>query len=99
MVRVRDVQKHYGHVCEIPLAAYIEAEVAWSRNEYVSERDVEAASDAWDARGIAHDIDTQWGMMPGGGAYKDSNLYYGPDCYDYYSVNPANSLDVESCLS
>ena len=38
---------------------------------------MQAASDASDARGIAHDIDTQWGSMPGGGAYTDSNHYYG----------------------
>jgi len=38
---------------------------------------MQAASDAWDARGIAHDIDTQWGSMPGGGAYTESNHYYG----------------------
>ena len=45
---------------------------------------MQAASDAWDARGIAHDIDTQWGSMPGGGAYSDSNHYYGEGEYDYY---------------
>ncbi|THH31893.1 hypothetical protein EUX98_g2269 [Antrodiella citrinella] len=28
-----------------------------------------------DARGILEDIDTQWGMMPQGGAYKESNHY------------------------
>jgi hypothetical protein len=84
LVRVRDVQKHYGHLSEIPLEAYMDAGVAWSRNDLVSESDVEAASDAWDARGIAHDIDMQWGAMPWGGAYKDSNRYYGPGCYDYY---------------
>lgn len=83
-VRVRDVKKHYGHLYEIPLQAYIDAEVAWSRNDYVSEEDVEAASDAWDARSIAHDIDTQWGAMPRGGAYKDSNHYWGPGEYDFY---------------
>jgi hypothetical protein len=32
-VRVRDVQKHYGHLCGIPLQAYIDADVAWSRND------------------------------------------------------------------
>ena len=50
----------------------------------VTPEDVEAASDAWDARGILHDIDTQWGAIPGGGAYKDSDFYYGPGEYDYY---------------
>ena len=43
-----------------------------------------AASDAWDARSIAHDIDTQWGAMPWGGAYKDSNEYWGPGEYDFF---------------
>jgi hypothetical protein len=50
----------------------------------VTEDEMEAASDAWDARSIAHDIDTQWGMMPWGGAYKDSNHYWGPGEYDFY---------------
>ncbi len=82
--RVRDVQRLYGHVCEIPLQAYEEAGVAFSWNDMVTAEDVEAASDAWDARSIAHDIDTQWGDMPWGGAYKDSNRYWGPGEYDYY---------------
>lgn len=81
---MKDVQRRYGHLCEIPLAAYCEAGVAYSLNDYVTERDVEAASSAWDARSIAHDIDTQWGTMPGGGAYSDSNDYYGPGEFDYY---------------
>lgn len=34
--------------------------------------------------GLIRDIDTQWGMIPGGGAYKESNHYYGPGIYDYY---------------
>ncbi|KDQ17945.1 hypothetical protein BOTBODRAFT_171644 [Botryobasidium botryosum FD-172 SS1] len=37
-----------------------------------------------EAAGILYDIDTQWGAMPQGGAYKDSNHYYGPGIYDYY---------------
>ena len=82
--RVKDVKRRYGHLCEIPLEAYCEAGVAYSWNDYVTERDVQAASSAWDARSIAHDIDTQWGDMPGGGAYSDSNYYYGPGEYDYY---------------
>ena len=82
--RVRDVQRIYGHRCEIPLQAYAEAGVAYSSNDYVTADDVDRASDAWDARSIAHDIDTQWGEMPGGGAYSNSNHYYGPGCYDYY---------------
>ena len=82
--RVREVQSRYGHLCEIPLQAYMEAGVAESRNDFVTERDVQAASDAWDARSIAHEIDTQWGTMPSGGAYSDSNEYWGPGMYDYY---------------
>lgn len=82
--RVRDVKKVYGHLCEIPIRAYCDAGVAWKRSDFVNAEDVERASGAWDARGIAHDIDTQWGDMPHGGAYKDSNHYYGPGCYDYY---------------
>ena len=82
--RVRDVQHRYGHLCEIPIQAYNEAGVASSWNDYVTDKDVQAASDAWDARSIAHEIDTQWGDLPEGGAYSDSNYYYGPGEYDYY---------------
>ena len=82
--RVRDVQQRYGHLCEIPIQAYQEAEVAHGWDDYVTAEDVQRASDAWDARSILHDIDTQWGAMPRGGAYSDSNYYYGPGEYDYY---------------
>jgi len=82
--KVKDVQRRYGHLCEIPIQAYREAGVASNWDDYVTERDVQAASDSWDARGIAHDIDTQWGALPNGGAYSDSNYYYGPGEYDYY---------------
>ena len=82
--RVKDVQRQYGHLCKIPLEAYREAGVASSWNDYVTERDVELASSSRDARSIAHGIDTQWGAMPHGGAYSDSNDYYGPGEYDYY---------------
>ena len=82
--RVKDVQVRYSHMCEIPLAAYIDAGVASRRNDFVTAQDVEAASNAWDARSVAHDIDTQWGDMPRGGAYSDSNDYYGPGEYDFY---------------
>lgn len=82
--KVKDVQRRYGHICEIPIKAYREAGVASTRDDYVTERDVQAASDNWDARGLAHEIDTQWGTMPYGGAYSDSNHYFGPGEYDYY---------------
>ena len=57
----------------------MEAGVAKSRNDFVTEQDVKRASSTWDAMGIAHDIDTQWGDMPWGGAYSDSNHYWVPD--------------------
>lgn len=71
---------------EIPLQAYRDAgvDVRRGRNSLVTPSDVERASDAWDAQGILHDIDTQWGMIPEGGAYQDSNHYYGPGEYDFY---------------
>lgn len=40
--------------------------------------------DEEDARSILFDIDTQWGSMPQGGAYKDSETY-SPEEYAYYS--------------
>jgi hypothetical protein len=82
--RVREVQRRYGYLCEIPLRAYQDAGIAENVSDYVTAQDVDRASDAWDARGIAHDIDTQWGSMPNDGAYSDSNDYYGSGEYDYY---------------
>jgi len=82
--QVKDVFHVYGHLCEIPLEAYREAGVASKWKDWVTKRDVDKASNAWDARSIAHDIDTQWGDMPCGGAYSDSNFYFGPGVYDYY---------------
>lgn len=37
-----------------------------------------------DVAGILHDIDTAFGLLPHGGAYKESRHYYGPSKYDYY---------------
>jgi hypothetical protein len=33
---------------------------------------------------LLREIDTGFGCRPGGGAYKESNKYYGPGIYDYY---------------
>lgn len=82
--RVRDVQRVYGHQCEIPLEAYAQTGVASDWDDFVTKSDVVAASNNWDVRSVAYDIDTQWGEMPEGGAYSNSNYFYGPGCYDYY---------------
>ncbi|KAF8066513.1 hypothetical protein FPV67DRAFT_1190770 [Lyophyllum atratum] len=37
-----------------------------------------------DGLALLRDIDTQWGLLPGGGAYKESNHYFGPGIHDYY---------------
>jgi len=34
--------------------------------------------------GLLRDIDTAFGLLPGGGAYKESNFYYGSGIHDYY---------------
>jgi len=84
-ILIHNVAKVHNHICEIPLNAYDEAGVSLPcRTSMVTMEDVNAASDTWDIRGILHDIDTQWGSMPGGGAYSDSNFYYGPGEYDFY---------------
>jgi len=79
------VAEIHNHLCEIPVEAYTGAGVRVNgRSTMVTVEDVEAASDAWDARGLLHDIDTQWGLMPWGGAYKESDQYFGPGEYDFY---------------
>ncbi|TDL24752.1 hypothetical protein BD410DRAFT_837679 [Rickenella mellea] len=80
-IPIRSVAEVYGHIDEIPLAVYRRAGITAN---LVTSRDVQRASDQWDGEGILHDIDTQWGMMPHGGAYKESNFYYGPGDDDYY---------------
>ncbi|ESK87666.1 hypothetical protein Moror_1888 [Moniliophthora roreri MCA 2997] len=82
-IPIRDVEKVYGY--GFPLEAYRDAGLYNARHQtLVTPEDVEKASDAYDARGILHDVDTQWGLIPGGGAYKESNFYYGSDQYDFY---------------
>jgi hypothetical protein len=85
-IPIHSVAKIHNHVCEIPLQAYEDAGVNLPRGRasMVTMEQVDAASDAWDARGILHDIDTQWGLMPQGGAYSDSDVYYGSGEYDFY---------------
>jgi hypothetical protein len=84
---IHSVTKVHNHICGIPLNAYNEAGVSLpcGRASKVTTEDVDAASDACDARGILHDIDTQWGLIPGGGAYSDRNFYYGPGGNDFHS--------------
>jgi hypothetical protein len=83
---IYSIAKVHNDVHKIPLKAYEKAGVSLpcGRASMVMTRDVDAAFDAWDARGILHDIDMQWGLIPGGGAYSDSNFYYGPGRYDFY---------------
>jgi hypothetical protein len=81
LVRVKDVHKHFD--IHLPLQAYRAAGVADSWNDFVSKEEAEEAYDTHEAYGLAQDIDTQWGSIPGGGAYSDSNHFHGPGRYDY----------------
>ncbi|KAI1788118.1 hypothetical protein LXA43DRAFT_1097583 [Ganoderma leucocontextum] len=76
-IAICDVQRVHGHVAEIPLDAYrTSGALARPRpSSMVSPRQVQMASDQWDAEGILEDIDTQWGAMPAGGALEG----YGSD--------------------
>lgn len=79
------MKKVYGDGSHIPLQAYAEAGVDTRRGReaLVTPGDVERANEEWDMRAVLHDIDTQWGAIPGGGAYKESNCYFGPGVYDF----------------
>jgi hypothetical protein len=79
---VKDVHKHFD--IYLPLQAYRAAGVADSWNDFVSREEAEEAYDTHEVYGLAQDIDTQWGDIPGGGAYSDSNHFYGPGRYDFY---------------
>jgi hypothetical protein len=79
-VRVKDVHKYFndrflGGPLRIPLAAFRDAGVAYSRNDLVSEEDVQAVIDYHEGRGLAEDIDTQWGLCPHGGVLKESDNF------------------------
>ena len=69
-IAIRDVRRVYGDLLEIPLDAYrTSGALARPRpSSMVTPRQVQMASDRWDAEGILEDIDTQWGTIPGGGA-------------------------------
>ncbi len=62
-VRVKDVFCVKGHVCEIPLEAYQRAGVAERDTDYVTDAQIDLASNTWDAMSICHNIDTQWGNL------------------------------------
>lgn len=40
--------------------------------------------DQYEARLLAYNIDTQWGMLPHGGAYKESDVFYPEENSDFY---------------
>ena len=59
-MRIRDVRER------IPLHVYQDVhprESGYTRNSYVSAEEVRDAEDRWEAIGIVHDIDTQWGAL------------------------------------
>ena len=58
-VRVKDVFRVKG--LEIPLEAYQRAGVTERVTDYVTNAQIDLASNVWDAMSIVHDIDTQWG--------------------------------------
>ncbi|GCA64116.1 hypothetical protein KIPB_013226 [Kipferlia bialata] len=78
LCRVRDVEE------AIPLEAYVRVGVAQEEDDLVDPAGVDTAMNMWDNICLIHEIDTQWGSMPGGGAYSCSNYYYGPGEFDYY---------------
>ncbi|KAJ3529137.1 hypothetical protein NM688_g7896 [Phlebia brevispora] len=69
-IKIREVAAVYVHVEEIPLEMYRNAGVNTRRgmNSLVTPAEVRAASDQWDGHSVLEDIDTQWGMIPEGGA-------------------------------
>ncbi|KAF9020090.1 hypothetical protein BDZ89DRAFT_279219 [Hymenopellis radicata] len=71
-VAIRDVKTVYGHILDIPLDAYRKAGVRDAHlGSMVTRHQIERASDIWNAQRILDDIDTQWEMIPGGGAHSD----------------------------
>ena len=76
-IAIRDVQRVYGDVAEIPLDAYMTSGALMRPrpSSMVAPEQVQAASNRWDAESILEDIDTQWGCIPEGGALEG----YGSD--------------------
>lgn len=82
LIHISSVATVYQHMDSIPHWAYKgRGNGGRRRSNMVTPEDVEHASDYLDGVSIAYDIDTQWGLKPEGGAYKDSNHYCGPN-YD-----------------
>lgn len=86
-IKIDDVANVYDDVCEIPRHCYETQEVFQGRwkggRTLVSAADVQQASNQFDGEGLLEDIDTQWGLFPHGGAYKDSDEYYSDDFWGY----------------
>lgn len=49
---------------------------ALARKAQEDNRNLNDRDDQDDARSILYDIDTQWGLLPHGGAYKESDHFY-----------------------
>ena len=79
-IPIREVGQAHGHVCEIPSHCYRAADAyikPWKdANTLVTVEHMEMASNQFDGEGLLYDIDTQWGLLPHGGAYEDSEQYY-----------------------
>lgn len=69
-----------GAIHVIPLRCYRGLGVSRRRGGpiWVTKEEHDEASDQWDGESVLYEIDTQWGMLPMGGAYKDS-LHYSED--------------------
>ena len=68
---ISEVMGVYGDLVEVPLHCYRVAGAdtnRWGSSAYVTPRQVREASDRFDAEGALEDIDTQWGLIPEGGA-------------------------------
>lgn len=80
LIPISDVLAVYDHLIAIPEHCFrntraFEGKWRWHRT-LVTAAHVKRASDQFDGEGIARDIDTQWGLITGGGAYKESDFYY-----------------------
>lgn len=74
-IRVRDVANVHGDSIQVPLRCYPKR--IKGQNDWVSMDDVDQASDQYDGESIMHEIDTGFGICPGGGLLEVSG--YGSD--------------------
>lgn len=83
-IKVCDIPQVYKNATDLPAQSWSDAFIALPQgyDTLITPEEYELASDAYNARDLVYNIDTQWGAVPLDGSYLDSTQWYGPGVYD-----------------